>query len=166
MELTVPPLRERREDIPLLFEYFAASAAKAHGRELRPVQTARLQSLMAHDWPGNVRELRNAAERYALGFGEWTGTPLAESRGNSLSDQVEAFERTVIERCLAESGGSIAEAMKRLDIPRRTLSEKMARLGIDRRDYASSDRQESADDASQIGGNPPKRNGKRLRIPD
>ena len=70
----------------------------------------------------------------------------------------------MIERCLAESGGSIAEAMKRLDIPRRTLIEKMARLGIDRRDYASSDRQESADDASQIGGTPPKRNGKRLRI--
>ena len=164
VELMVPALRERREDIPLLFEYFAASAAKAHGRELRPLQTARLQSLMSHDWPGNVRELRNAAERYALGFGEWSGTSLVENARSSLSDQVEAFERTVIERCLAESGGSIAEAMKRLDIPRRTLSEKMARLGIDRREYANSDRHESADDNSQIGGNSPKRSGKRLRI--
>jgi hypothetical protein len=56
--------------------------------------------------------------------------------------------------------------MKRLDIPRRTLTEKMARLGIDRRAYAASDRQESADESSAIGGNPPKRTGKRLRIPN
>jgi two-component system C4-dicarboxylate transport response regulator DctD len=165
VELTVPPLRDRREDIPLLFEYFAASAAKAHGRERVPVQNARLHALMAHDWPGNVRELRNAAERYALGFSEWTGTPLAQNAGASLSDQVEAYERAVIERCLAEEGGSIAEVMKRLDIPRRTLTEKMARLGIDRRNYASTDRQESADETVPIGGNPPSRGGKRLRAP-
>ena len=68
VELTVPPLRERIEDIPLLFEYFAASAAATHGRELRPVPLATMNMLMAQDWPGNVRELRNAAERYALGL--------------------------------------------------------------------------------------------------
>ena len=165
VELTVPPLRERREDIPLLFEYFATSAAKAHGREWVPVHNARLQALLAHDWPGNVRELRNAAERYALGFSEWAATPLVQDTGTSLSDQVEAFERTLIERCLAEEGGSIAEVMKRLDIPRRTLTEKMTRLGIDRRNYASADRQESAEGVSAGGGSPPRRGGKRLRAP-
>ena len=66
----MPPLRERIEDIPLLFEYFATSAAAAHARELRPVAAATMNMLMAHDWPGNVRELRNAAERYALGLRE------------------------------------------------------------------------------------------------
>lgn len=164
VELTVPPLRERREDIPLLFEYFAASAAKAHGRELVPVRGARLQALMAHDWPGNVRELRNAAERHALGFSEWSGAPSVQEAGMPLSAQLEAFERAVIERCLTESGGSIAEAMKRLDLPRRTLTEKMTRLGIDRRAYVTGDRQETADDPASIGGKPPRGPGKRSRI--
>src|SRR5262245_25751696 len=68
VELTIPPLRERIEDVPLLFEYFAASAATTHERELRPVTSAVLSMLIAHPWPGNVRELRNAAERYALGL--------------------------------------------------------------------------------------------------
>lgn len=107
VELMVPPLRERREDIPLLFEYFAGSAAKAHGREWVPVHNARLQALMAHDWPGNVRELRNAAERYALGFSERIAQPLAQNSGTSLPDQIEAFERAVIERCLAEEGAAL-----------------------------------------------------------
>src|SRR6185295_18719177 len=66
VELAVPPLRERKEDIPLLFEYFAGLAAEAHGREVRPVSASTVSTLMAQDWPGNVRELRNAAERYAL----------------------------------------------------------------------------------------------------
>src|SRR6185369_13248872 len=75
MELMIPPLRERKEDIPLLFEYFAGLAARAHGRELRPVSAATVGTLMAQDWPGNVRELRNAAERYALGLGGYALRP-------------------------------------------------------------------------------------------
>ena len=66
----MPPLRERMEDVPLLFEYFAASAAATHEREPRPLSAATLNMVMAHPWPGNVRELRNAAERYALGLPE------------------------------------------------------------------------------------------------
>src|SRR5882757_8660398 len=135
VELTVPPLRERKEDIPLLFEFFAASAAQAHGRELRPISAATVSTLMTQDWPGNVRELRNAAERYALGLGGTLGglasRPIAEEAGQSLVERVEAFERMLIERALAESGGKISAVMKQLDIPRRTLSEKMARFGLD-----------------------------------
>ena len=164
VELIVPPLRERREDIPLLFEYFASSAAEAHGREPVPLPNAKLQALLAHDWPGNVRELRNAAERHALGFHDGANAPLAQEGSASLSDQVEAFERMIIERCLADCGGSIADAMKRLDVPRRTLTEKMARLGIDRRDYLASDRQEAAGDSQSGGGSPRIRIGKKLRV--
>ena len=156
VELTVPPLRERKEDIPLLFEYFASLAAQAHGRELRPVSGATVNMLMAQEWPGNVRELRNAAERYALGLGGFNPRLAAEDAKLSLAEQVEAFERTVIERALAESGGKISAVMDQLDIPRRTLSEKMTRLGLDRQRFVETDRPKSADAAETVGGKPPK----------
>jgi two-component system C4-dicarboxylate transport response regulator DctD len=136
---------------------------------LRPVSSATVSALMTQDWPGNVRELRNAAERYALGlggglggalgvaFGGLASRPVAEEAGRSLAEQVEAFERTLIERALSESGGKISTVMERLDIPRRTLSEKMTRFGLDRQRFVDSDRQNSAADAATNGGNPPKR---------
>src|SRR5499426_1118996 len=158
-ELTIPPLRDRIEDVPLLFEYFAASAAAAHERELRPVTSAVLSMLIAHPWPGNVRELRNAAERYALGLPGPLMPQPPEPGGErlSLAQQVEAFERALIERCLAETGGRISAVLERLNIPRRTLSEKMARLGIDRQRFRTSDGPNAADDPGTIGGKPPNR---------
>jgi two-component system, NtrC family, C4-dicarboxylate transport response regulator DctD len=158
-ELTIPPLRERIEDVPLLFEYFAASAATAHERELRPVTSAVLSTLIAHPWPGNVRELRNAAERYALGLPGPLMPQPPEPGGErlSLAQQVEAFERALIERCLAETGGRISAVLERLNIPRRTLSEKMVRLGIDRQRFRTSDGPNAADDSGGIGGKLPNR---------
>jgi two-component system C4-dicarboxylate transport response regulator DctD len=157
VELTVPPLRDRIEDIPLLFEFFASSAATAHARELRPITPAVMNTLMAHRWPGNVRELRNAAERYALGLREPLMPSPASTDGNrlSLAAQVDAFERTIIERALAETGGRISAVMERLDIPRRTLSEKMARFGLDRRRFIPADGPNSADDSEPVGGKLP-----------
>jgi two-component system C4-dicarboxylate transport response regulator DctD len=158
VELTIPPLRERIEDIPLLFEYFAASAMVAHGRDPGPIPSATMNLLMTHSWPGNVRELRNAAERYALGLTEplIAGLPDAGD-GRSLAQQVEVFERALIERCLVESGGRISTVIDRLDIPRRTLSEKMVRLGIDRRRFRTHDGQNPADDSTTVGGKLPVR---------
>jgi two-component system, NtrC family, C4-dicarboxylate transport response regulator DctD len=157
VELAVPPLRERKEDIPLLFEYFAGVAAEAHGRDVRPVSASTVSTLMAQDWPGNVRELRNAAERYALGLGGITPRLKTEDVKLSLAAQVEAFERTVIERALTESGGKINAVMEQLDIPRRTLSEKMTRLGLDRERFLEGDRPKPAASAGISGGSPPKR---------
>ena len=159
VELVIPPLRERSEDIPLLFEYFVSLAARAHGRDPRPVSVATSQMLLTHHWPGNVRELRNAAERYALGLTE-TFAPrrrAAESARTSLAQQVEAFERAVIERCLEETGGKISAVMERLDIPRRTLSEKMARLGLERRRFTEADGPNVAQATGASGGKPPTR---------
>jgi two-component system, NtrC family, C4-dicarboxylate transport response regulator DctD len=158
VELTIPPLRERIEDVPLLFEYFAASAAAAHSREPRPVTPAVLSALIAHPWPGNVRELRNAAERHALGLpGPLMPHPPEARERLSLAQQVEAFERALIERCLAETGGKIGAVLEQLNIPRRTLSEKMARLGIDRQRFRTSDGPNAADDSVAIGGKLPGR---------
>ena len=157
VELVIAPLRERREDIPLLFEFFARLAAEAHGREPRPLTAATISRLMAHDWPGNVRELRNAAERYALGFGESVALrqPSQPAASAALSEQVEAFERAVIERALTDNEGRISAVMEQLDIPRRTLAEKMARLGLDRRRFTEKDTPKAADAAPPLGGKAP-----------
>jgi two-component system, NtrC family, C4-dicarboxylate transport response regulator DctD len=135
VELHIPPLRERREDIPLLFEFFAARAAEEHSCELRQVSAALSDELVHYDWPGNVRELRNVAERHALGLGtsvlshrHSNSTPLVDAL--PLAQQMEAFERRIIERTLADCGGRISDVLERLGLPRRTLNEKMSRLGI------------------------------------
>ena len=131
-ELRIPALRERREDIPLLFEHFADDAARRHGRDPRPLSATGLARLLAHDWPGNVRELINAAERHALGLGE---PSQGSAEDTSLSVQMERFEAQCLHRALQRCQGNIAETMALLDLPRRTLNEKMQRHGLSRADY-------------------------------
>jgi Bacterial regulatory protein, Fis family len=75
----------------------------------------------------------------------------------SLAKQVEAFERALIEQCLVESGGNIGAVLDRLDVPRRTLNEKMTRLGIDRRRLASATRPENTDKSVKTGNHLPTR---------
>lgn len=137
-ELSVPPLRERRGDIPLLFEFFSTEAARRHDRETRPLTSSDLAALMAHDWPGNVRELKNAAERHALGLGNRAAAqarPAESPSGLPLAAQVAGFERQAIEAAFEACGGDVQAVVEFLDIPRRTLNEKMTRYGIDRRRY-------------------------------
>ncbi len=139
-EIEVPPLRQRPEDIPLLFEFFAGEAALAHGRQPRPLGGDDLGLLLGHPWPGNVRELKNAAERFALGLGT-IGVPRGETPppatvpGIALAAQVADFERRTIEQAFAICRGDVARVMGMLDLPRRTLNEKMGRYGIDRRRF-------------------------------
>ncbi|MBA1185655.1 sigma-54-dependent transcriptional regulator [Stutzerimonas nitrititolerans] len=134
-ELHIPPLRERREDIPLLFEHFASQAAQRHGREPLPVGPGELAQLLAHDWPGNVRELINAAERHALGLAPPPPSAPAGDNGTSLAEQMEAFEAQCLHSALQQCKGNIAEVMALLQLPRRTLNEKMQRHGLSRGDY-------------------------------
>ncbi|MBV4542271.1 sigma-54-dependent transcriptional regulator [Pseudomonas vlassakiae] len=132
-ELRLAPLRERREDIPLLFEHFARAAAGKLGRSAPPLSGAQLAQLLSHDWPGNVRELANAAERHALGL----GSPNIEvtPAGQSLGDQMEAFEAQCLRAALRQHGGEIKAVMEALQLPRRTLNEKMQRHGLVREDF-------------------------------
>lgn len=132
-ELRLAPLRERREDIPLLFNHFARLAAERVGRSAPLLSGAHLGKLLGHDWPGNVRELANAAERHALGLGEPTAAPI--EAGQSLAAQQEAFEAQCLRAALSRHKGEIKAVMEELQLPRRTLNEKMQRHGLLREDF-------------------------------
>ena len=132
-ELRLPPLRERREDIVRLFDHFTAATAKRLARQAPPVNSVQLAQLLSHDWPGNVRELANAAERHVLGL----AAPAAEtvSVRLSLAAQQEAFEAQCLRAALARHRGDIKSVMEELQLPRRTLNEKMQRHGLARDDF-------------------------------
>ncbi len=132
-ELRLPPLRERREDIVRLFDHFTAATAKRLARQAPPVNSAQLAQLLSHDWPGNVRELANAAERHVLGL----AAPAAETASArlSLAAQQEAFEAQCLRAALTRHRGDIKSVMEELQLPRRTLNEKMQRHGLAREDF-------------------------------
>lgn len=129
-ELRLPPLRDRREDIPLLFESFARHAAERLGRTFPPLSGPQLSHLLSHDWPGNVRELANVAERQVLGLGE--PEPLGIDRGQSLAAQQEAFEAQCLRAALTRHKGDVKAVLEELQLPRRTFNEKMQRHGLSR----------------------------------
>ena len=135
-QLRLPALRERREDIPTLFEHFVGATAQRLGRQAPKVSGAQLGQLLSHDWPGNVRELANAAERHALGLGE----TLAEASlsGLSLAAQQEAFEAQCLRAALSRHQGDIKAVLDELQLPRRTLNEKMQRHGLTREAFRGS----------------------------
>ncbi len=136
-ELHLPALRERREDIPLLFNHFARAAAERMGREAPVVSAVRLSQLLSHDWPGNVRELANAAERQALGLTRPDVETHAELTGQSLAAQQEAFEAQCLRASLSRHKGDIKAVLHELQLPRRTLNEKMQRHGLMREMFLS-----------------------------
>ncbi|OXY83320.1 sigma-54-dependent transcriptional regulator [Oceanimonas doudoroffii] len=121
--LHLPPLRERRADIPLLFLHFVDLAQQQYRREVAPPGEAMLQRLMSHNWPGNVRELRHAAEQYVLGV-----LPTADNdRPLPLPRQLAALEQQLILDAMHQADDNVALAAERLGIPRKTLYDKLAR---------------------------------------
>ncbi|WP_223511785.1 sigma-54-dependent transcriptional regulator [Pseudomonas sp. GL-B-19] len=129
-ELRLPPLRDRREDIPLLFESFAQHAAERLGRTFPPLTGPQLSHLLSHDWPGNVRELANVAERQVLGLSE--PEPMGMDPGQSLAAQQEAFEAHCLRAALTRHKGDVKAVLEELQLPRRTFNEKMQRHGLSR----------------------------------
>ena len=132
----LPPLRERREDIPLLFEHFTLLAATRYERPAPLPTSAQLAELMAYAWPGNVRELRNVADRFVLGLLDEHLTqarPAADGAAalpRGLPQQVEAFERAVIVEELRRHRGDQTATAQALGIPRQTFHDKVRKLGI------------------------------------
>jgi two-component system, NtrC family, C4-dicarboxylate transport response regulator DctD len=141
VSLTVPPLAARREDIPILFARLLAEAAARQRVDPPHPGPAVLADLMRRDWAGNVRELRNAAERYALGLGAGDGaarTADPDPTGR-LADRVAGFERAEIIRALIAHRGVLRRVHESLGLSRKTLYEKMQKLGIDKTSLAADD---------------------------
>ncbi|MBY7920793.1 sigma-54-dependent transcriptional regulator [Vibrio fluvialis] len=143
-QLYLPPLRERDEDALLLFEHFTLQA----NPQTRVASEADQHALLSYAWPGNVRELRNVAIRFALDESLTVGEILASrpnttteeaSAGLPLSIQLQTFERKVIHDALTRHRGSISDTMRELDLPRRTLNQKMQKYGLNRSDYTQDD---------------------------
>ncbi len=129
VSIDLPPLRERRDDIPLLMAAFLQEAAQRYQRQPATWTPADLARWQAHDWPGNVRELKNVANRWALGLSDaLSGTP--EAPPASLGAQVDAAERRAIETALQHCAGNVAQAAELLQVPKKTLYDKLTRHGI------------------------------------
>jgi formate hydrogenlyase transcriptional activator len=144
--IEIPPLRERREDIPLLVEYFIAHFARKEGKSFRGINKKTLELLLSYPWPGNIRELQNVVERSVIvceteNFSvdeSWLSRQPVVSGSNSqleLSEKLSTEEKKMIEDALSESGGRVAGpsgAAAKLGIHRSTLESKIASLKIDK----------------------------------
>ncbi|RZI39902.1 sigma-54-dependent Fis family transcriptional regulator [Herbaspirillum sp. HC18] len=135
--LTLPALRNRREDIPLLFEYFVLQAAVRYGQSAPLIGSDLLHTLMAQRWPGNVRELHNVADRFVLDLLDDMLMPSASRREASLAEQVDAFEKAIIEEALQRQGGNVNTAAESLNIPKKTLYDKLKRFDISTEKFRS-----------------------------
>ncbi|HEX2644773.1 MAG TPA: sigma-54 dependent transcriptional regulator [Thermoanaerobaculia bacterium] len=139
LPLTVPPLRERREDIPALASRLLADLANEVGRRRATLSPDALQALQDYDWPGNIRELSNVLERAVLlAAGEtlliddlrFEGTRPSRDLDDSACLTLEELELRHVVRVLKEEGGHVGRAAARLGVPRSTLYQKIKRYGI------------------------------------
>ena len=132
VRLRMPPLRERREDVPMLFAHLIDLAAGRRRRPIPALTASTHRHLTQHDWPGNVRELAHFADRLVLGLdADTTGAGSAVTGIAPLPDQVHAFERQIIVETLERLSGDAAQAIAALGIPRKTFYYKIKRHGID-----------------------------------
>ena len=143
VRVDIPPLRKRKDDIPLLWQHFCLVATAQYKRESEELSAERMHSLMSYDWPGNVRELRNLAERYVLmgEAGSFEFDQIITNETNpgfmTLPEQMERFEKTLLEQELKRQKGSIKDTMDALGLPRKTLYDKMRKYDLDKDLYKS-----------------------------
>jgi PAS domain S-box-containing protein len=148
--IAAPPLRERKEDIPVLVEYFVDRYASKAGKKIRGINRKTLDRLIAYPWPGNIRELQNVIERSVilcetenLSVDEsWLlrGVASAAQGKQLLTDKLVGQEKTLIEAALAESKGQVSGASgaaAKLGIPPSTLESKIRSLKINKRQFAA-----------------------------
>jgi len=141
IDVTIPPLRDRREDIEPLLDEYRAQFAATFGRHVTGFTPSALRIAMTHDWPGNARELRNRVERaVALVDGAWIApedlfaevwsAAISASDLSSLAEVREQVERQHIRNALDRAGGHVEEAARMIGVSRSTLFDKIRRLRI------------------------------------
>jgi two-component system response regulator PilR (NtrC family) len=150
IRLRLPPLRERREDIPLLVDHFLRKFSAEHGRKVAGVDPEAMQALMAYHFPGNVRELENLIERAVIlapgdrltldafptlggmsaAAPSLSNAPFVPESGLDLERVVEDFERSIIISALERTGGNRTEAARLLSVSFRSLRYRLSKLGI------------------------------------
>jgi PAS domain S-box-containing protein len=141
--LEIPSLRDRKQDIPLLVEYFIHRYARKAGKTFRRVNKRTLARLQSYPWPGNVRELQNVIERSVIVCDtdeftvdeSWLSTGRTVEGAGALSSTLAAHEKTIIEEALRASGGRVfgpGGAAARLGIPRSTLESRIRALRINK----------------------------------
>ncbi|MEP1443328.1 MAG: sigma-54 dependent transcriptional regulator [Hyphomicrobiales bacterium] len=131
VELQVPALEERRQDIPKLFTQLVNEACIKYRRDFISIPTDVLSQLSHQTWSGNVRELKNAADRYVLGL-EITPSAHDEKGAGTLSDRMNAFEKQLVSSELTAQNGVLRKTHAALGISRKSLYEKMQKHGIDK----------------------------------
>ncbi|MGF1759369.1 sigma-54 dependent transcriptional regulator [Photobacterium sagamiensis] len=139
VSVDIPPLRARKDDIPMLFQNFTRSASTRYGIEPPAISLEQQQKLLEHDWPGNVRELRNLAERLVL-MGDTSGLSddgqISDDQVNlTLTDRINQFEFTLLCDALKRHNGRLKEVQEELGLARKTLYDKMKKHGIDKDDF-------------------------------
>jgi DNA-binding NtrC family response regulator len=137
VEIHVPPLRDRRDDIPLLANHFLRRHAAHYGREVKELDTAAMQTLLDHPWPGNVRELEHALERACLMA---TGDKVTvedlglrmRADGNARFEQMtlDEAERYLIQKALGRVDGNVSQAAEALGLSRSALYRRLQRFGL------------------------------------
>lgn len=129
LRVRVPALKERPEDIPVLFRHYVAQACEQAGVTPRPIPPGLLGSLMVQEWPGNARALMNAAMRFTLGL-----TP-EENDEIGLVEKMAQIEASLLTDALRRHKGNATVTAERLKLPRKTLYDKFAKYGIRPEDY-------------------------------
>jgi transcriptional regulator with GAF, ATPase, and Fis domain len=156
IRIPIPPLRERREDIPLLAAHFVNKSCKVNNLPARALTQAALRVLMAYPWPGNIRHLENVIEHAVVMSGQSReidvaalpdeianpamsaiipSVPIPEE-GINLNSVVSQIERDLILRCLEKTGGNKRQAARLLNLSRTTLIDKLHRLNLSHSDAA------------------------------
>jgi DNA-binding NtrC family response regulator len=154
VQIDLPPLRERSEDIPALVDRFLGNLAERHGREKMRISSDALNALIRHEWPGNVRELRNVVEQAAvlatppeiqpsdlslMRKKSKSGIEAIPEEGVSFAEAkrraVEEFERSYLLRALRENDGNISRTAEAIGMVRQSLQQKIRELGLRAEDW-------------------------------